>query len=322
MWLNRGKALSREADPLTAQDEALDPALAPSVISLDGAGEHGGEDEALARHFEAFGLNGYEARALVALVSLGSGTAEQVARRSGITRTNVYRVLDELQMRGLATSVAGKSTRWAVAEPDELLEALHQAELARMRQLEGRLSEARRLISTVAASAGTSATAHVRVLHSGAEAARTYKRLLEDVDNELLMFTRSPFLQPGKANPAVLAARQRGVAMRVLYQEPDLLAPGAEVWRRELDAYHAAGVRARVVAELPLKLSLFDAAAALVALPDPPLPASSYPTMMLVEHPGYGATMERAFESYWAEGRPYEEVEAQLGAMEDPKVTT
>ncbi|HUP70376.1 MAG TPA: helix-turn-helix domain-containing protein [Acidimicrobiales bacterium] len=284
-------------------EAVLGGALARS--SDEGAGR-GADDEALGRHFEAFGLNGYEARGLVALVALGSGTAEQLARRSGITRTNVYRVLDELQLRGLATPVAGKSTHWAVAAPDEVLAALHQVQLARMRELETRMVDARRLMDTVGSEAGTSAIAHVRLLRSGAEATRAYQRLLDEVRTELVMFTRSPFLETGKPSPAVLAARARGVAMRVLYQEPDLAAPGAEVWRRELDAYHAAGVEARVVDELPIKLSVFDSVSALVALPDPPLPGASYPTMTLVEHPGYAGVMVRAFESYWAEGRPYE----------------
>ncbi|ESP90198.1 putative transcriptional regulator [Candidatus Halobonum tyrrellensis G22] len=50
-----------------------------------------------------FGLSTYAARTFVALVELGSGTAEEVSEVAAVPRTRVYDAADELREKGLVT---------------------------------------------------------------------------------------------------------------------------------------------------------------------------------------------------------------------------
>ncbi len=52
------------------------------------------------------GLNRYESKAYIALVSLGVTTAGKLAEKSGIPRAKVYEVLRSLERQGFAVSTS------------------------------------------------------------------------------------------------------------------------------------------------------------------------------------------------------------------------
>ena len=55
----------------------------------------------LLEELQGFGLNQYEAKAYMALVSLGTSNAYQISKESGIPRARVYDTLDTLVSRGI-----------------------------------------------------------------------------------------------------------------------------------------------------------------------------------------------------------------------------
>ena len=65
-------------------------------------------------------------------------------------------------------------------------------------------------------------------------------------------------------------------------------------------AFVAAGERARVVDELPLKLVVIDERVSLFTM-DPVAGANDL-TIMLVEHPGFARLLKLAFEQVWQRG--------------------
>lgn len=66
------------------------------------------------------GLTEYEARAYIALVALGSGSAKIVAEIAHIPRTSVYKVMASLEAKGLARRLEGKPRTFAPTEPSEV----------------------------------------------------------------------------------------------------------------------------------------------------------------------------------------------------------
>lgn len=99
-------------------------------------------DEAVDR-LKTFGLSTYAARTFVALVELGSGTAEEVSDAVDVPRTRVYDAAEELRDRGLVTvedatprrfhpasvGVAGRTLeREFLARVDDLTDALASME--------------------------------------------------------------------------------------------------------------------------------------------------------------------------------------------------
>src|SRR5947208_1665574 len=73
-----------------------------SVTDLAGVIADGGAEptagialEALRREFEELGLSTYEARILLAILRLGSGSPGQLARFADVPRTSAYQILEE-----------------------------------------------------------------------------------------------------------------------------------------------------------------------------------------------------------------------------------
>jgi HTH-type transcriptional regulator, sugar sensing transcriptional regulator len=74
-------------------------------------------EEAVSR-LELVGLTTYEARAYIALIGLGVGTAEIVSSTAEIPRTSAYKVLQSLERKGFVTSTDGRPQNFRPNPPD------------------------------------------------------------------------------------------------------------------------------------------------------------------------------------------------------------
>lgn len=269
--------------------------------------------------FEAFGLNGHQARVLLALLRLGPAGPAQLGRLAGVHRTSAYPVLQELRARGLAQQVPGQSTMWTSPGRDEVLDLLRTAHEERLREVKSRIEVARDLLAQAIPDAGAQAVPYVQIISSAAHARSLYDRLLAEAEDEVLVLNRPPYsnardrtkadrshveaLGRDEVNPVVLGALERGVSIRVLYEASAWADPEAGSFRAAMGAYHRAGVKGRVVDELPMKLVTADRRATLFALADPVPREVGFPMNLLVEHDGYSAYQADAFEHRWATAR-------------------
>lgn len=79
------------------------------------------------------GLSPNEAAVYVAALSLGPTTVLKIAEASGLERTNIYRVVESLQKRGLmSVEVVGLKKRYVAEDPSNLKQVLE----ARQKELE------------------------------------------------------------------------------------------------------------------------------------------------------------------------------------------
>ena len=74
----------------------------------------------IAGTFKKFGLSEYESRAYLALVALGSGSANIVARIAQIPRTSAYKVMKSLEAKGFAKETPGRPVSFIPMDPTEL----------------------------------------------------------------------------------------------------------------------------------------------------------------------------------------------------------
>lgn len=277
--------------------------------------------DAVRGQLEQLGLSGNEARLVLALLRVGAATPPQLARLSGVPRTSVYPILEALASKRLAEVVPGEASLWASPGRDEVLGRLFAAQQDRLRDLEVTVEQARTALS-VFPKAPSVSLPYVHVISDPAQTRRTYDELLSKARSEVLVFNKAPYLwAPGQLNAAVMEAMGRGVAARAMYEEDAIEAPEAAGFRREHEAYMAAGVKARVVDTLPIKLAVFDRRVALLAMTDPVYPEGGYPTALLVEHPGYAAAHVATFDHYWESGRPYQRSDRGLSDAADSKST-
>jgi hypothetical protein len=131
-----------------------------------------------------------------------------------------------------------------------------------------------------------------------------YNHLLETVGSELLVLSRPPYSNGEQVNPLALAALGRGVEHRVLYQFPEWRSPTLAPFRATMDLYHAAGVLARTIADVPMTMVVADRQAVLISISEHEQADAAFPTTVLVEHPGFAAVQATGFERLWEKGLP------------------
>lgn len=262
--------------------------------------------EAVQHDFEAFGLNGYEARVLVAVLRLGSAGAAQLARASGVHRTSVYPVLQELATKGLIEPLPGKTAMWGSPGGDEVLDRLLAFQEERVRSLKDRLETTREALGRILPEDASVRVPHLQLIQGTAQVQRAYEQLVADASSELLVFNRPPYSYDAtEVNPMVIDALRRGVATRVLYEASHVSRPEAEAFRRAMTTYHAAGAEGRVVDELPVKLAIADRQVVLLAMADTVQPDVGYPTNLLVDHDGFARVQADAFDLRWSRADPF-----------------
>lgn len=262
--------------------------------------------EPLISEFEALSLGHYAARVLLTLLQLESATSAELARHSGVPRTSIYQVIEELTGRGLAQRVGGDGpARWSSPGRDEVLDRLSSLEEERLRHQRSRIDRIRSTLSDLFPDAPVSAGAYVHVLPGMGQVASIYERMLAEVHSELLVYNRAPYVSAtDHVNPAVLAALSRGVECRVLYQTEQWNDLDHRDFRQAMHAYHGAGVKGRMVEQLPVKLAVADRCVALLSLTNPTLPDTGFPTTLLVEHPGFAALQANGFDQLWRGAKP------------------
>lgn len=77
--------------------------------------------EKLLRSLKALGLNSYEAKAYLTLLSRVSLTAEELSKASNIPLPRVYSIIDELAGKGFVKVIEGRPRLFEAIEPDEAL---------------------------------------------------------------------------------------------------------------------------------------------------------------------------------------------------------
>jgi sugar-specific transcriptional regulator TrmB len=73
---------------------------------------------------EKFGLNIYETKVWLALVSKGVASSSEISSISGVPRSRTYDVLSSLEKKGFAIAKVGKPTKYIAVEPTIVLDKL------------------------------------------------------------------------------------------------------------------------------------------------------------------------------------------------------
>lgn len=247
-------------------------------------------------------LTGSEARVMVALLGLRTGSLKQLSEATEISRSNIYPVLESVSAKGLCRRLPGKHAVWECPEPKEVFARLRQAEHARLQAVlhtAGRsLEEAEALVADP-----SSADEPPFKLVDDARLGVIYIEAMASVAGEVLVLNRGPYPGDTNADPVVLDALARGVRARALYVAAELEAD--EQLRQSAEIYAKAGVEERLVDHLPVSMALIGPDAALLSLPSydmsSPLPAHA----AAIRHPGMVELLSAAFEHLWEHARPY-----------------
>lgn len=252
------------------------------------------------RRLQQIGLNAYEARSYLVLVGHQRFKALELAARAHVPRQKIYEVLDSLVEKGFAQVVQERTKLFSAVEPELAI----QGYLSRRRRaLEQELTEQQRaaagLIEDLAAAysegQGEQGTLDfLRIVGDPVQTASHYRRMLAEVQQEYLEFSRPPHAVDPLDEQLVKEARARGVRCRLLVEAGSI----DEQHLHRLDEYRQAGVEVRTAPSLPMKLALFDCRQGMIALLDPVVTRRTW-TAVTFTHPGMSEAMKGLFEDRW-----------------------
>jgi len=252
------------------------------------------------KRLQQLGLNAYESRSYLVLLGHPKFKALELAARSHVPRQKIYEVLDSLVEKGFAQVVQEKTKLFSAVEPTLAIPGY----LSRKRQLleqeltdNGRagtalIDDLKTLYSEGQGGRGT--LDFLRIVTEPAQTATEYRRMLADVRQEYLEFSRPPYAVDPLDEKLVKQAGANGVACRLLLESGTLNGEH----RQRLGEYIAVGVEVRTAESLPMKLALFDGEHGMIALLDPVISRPAW-TAVVFHHAGMGEAMKGLFEGHW-----------------------
>ncbi|MEU4245052.1 helix-turn-helix transcriptional regulator [Actinoplanes sp. NPDC026619] len=243
--------------------------------------------------WSATGLDPLAGRVLEYLVAVRSADRDEVASAVGVSPSEAERALRHLADSALASQIGGAAPRWTAAPPRPSLGALlarRRAELARVEDLVERLSEVHEAVS------GPPATDVVEVLKSEDEVPARYRQLLMGSSSEVLHLAKPPYVTDASASTGTVGVTP-GVQMRSVYETDGFT--DAVSLKTALRGTGQGG-KLRLTSQIPVKLVIFDRAAALLPIwGDRPSSGS-----LVVHSPALVMALVALFESVWDRAEP------------------
>jgi hypothetical protein len=258
----------------------------------------------------ALGLTRYEAAAYASLLERPELAPAAVAARAGIPRQRVYDVLASLAAKGLCLAREDETRTFRAADPATALELLaREREAALAREGEAGIALARRLAALLgpvfAAGRGeTDPLASVEVLSDPTRIAHRALALAAAAKRSVDSAIANPMILSLEQNRAFMRVPLgRGLRYRALCDGPVLADAALAAFVAELCPL---GLAVRTVAQLPLKMQIFDDESVLVSMQDP---AGGPPrfTAVVIHNKGLASMLGLAFEHLWQGGEPFRE---------------
>lgn len=249
--------------------------------------------------WQEVGLPPAAGRVLQHLVTHPESTATAIADELGLTASTVERMLRALVEELLVVRVGRRPTRWSASPPRSAMDALLQRRRAQLANVE---LQAERLQEEYAAHLDRRfASDQFEVLDTPQRVTARYEHLLRSAQREILHLVMPPSVATS-AHPERMAAQAdaaaRGVRFRAVY---DASTFDEELSLRTARDGLAFGGEVRLSRELPMKLVLFDDAAAIMAI----TPADPAAGSLVVYSPPLLRVLKALFDELWEHAAPW-----------------
>jgi len=188
-------------------------------------------------------LTEYEEQALECLIKLGRTTAPALSEATGIPKARIYGVLDELADLGYLKVIPGRPKQYQPKSPEEILDQAIENRRQTYETDRARIEATREEFIAAfgplyeQASEDISPTEELfHVVDVGDPSERETRTLYEDAHQDVRIITKS-FEYFESIEPAFAEAYDRDCRLRMLFLDPDLLAPDNRPIQRELVEY-------------------------------------------------------------------------------------
>jgi len=259
---------------------------------------------------EKIGLSKRESEIYMALLQKKEFTAAEIASITDVTRTKVYEILQNLEIKGLCTGTQRNNRKqYRAIDPKIAFQNIisqDEKKLNTKKEIANQLGEDLHSLFKKN-NYENNPLDYVEILNDNYQ---IYSRCIEIQQNtteEILAFTKSPYTKPLKPFQdylnGELDALKKGVKIKSIYEYRDI---SKKELKNIVDNWIAGGEEARIVEELPIKMAIFDNRITMISLNDP-IPLKSGITAMIVIHEGFAKTMKNIFDSIWEKAMSFDE---------------
>ncbi len=305
------------------------------------------------KSFSDFGLSTYEAKSYLSLLKKDSLSAVEVAKISGVPRGRVYEILDNLLDKGLCNSIPGKVNKYRAADPVVLREKIEpkirvvESEINRRRQeidseidrrkqkLNSEIEQKKQELNSIKKNTDeiieslvplykesrgeNNPFEYIEIIKDPYQIHKKFIELVGKVEKEMLAFDKPPYTvdketrkeQDTQQDELLKAGKIRIKTIHEIPKTKEELHLKLKFIRETADLDCDEN---RVIAELPIKMAIFDEKVAIFELKDHVSIGESF-TFQVVEHSALAKTLKITFETLWEKAEDYHILEDLLEKM-------
>ena len=290
------------------------------------------------KKFKELGLSPYEAKSYLSLLEKDTLTVSEIARLAKIPRANAYEALEKLLAKGFCVSKPGKVRQYSALDPAQLeeksvmvldqvfegkLNKLYEKQdeiLAEKKEARKRLSELSRELSPLYNNSRSNETPmdFIEIIKDSYQIGAKFNELVSQSKNEVLVFSKPPYsvARKGLDEQSRIQRQKRkkeNVKTRSIHEIPR---DQEELsWLYQTFLSHDEGQRlTRVIAELPMKMAIFDEEIVLLPLEDL-ISSGNLFTAQIIRHPALAKSLKITFETLWEQAEDYHVLEDLLKKM-------
>jgi len=253
-----------------------------------------------------------QAKLYVALLRIPEATPAMLQTISAVPRTKVYEALEHMCADGLCSvRKEGRLKFYRATAPQEVYALLRKKwddeHARRCKTAEVMFDDFARFHDQSQKRDPT--IQNIEVIRSKEHIFLKSINLTDSCKFEMLSFTRSPYAAADDLTRAALTKAQqeafkRGVTSRTIYMTEERERGWLQGFIKELEK---SGEEARLTADLPMKMLVFDRRSVMVALPSVPGISGSDFSCLVVEDPCFTAGCRDLFETYWERAKSFME---------------
>jgi HTH-type transcriptional regulator, sugar sensing transcriptional regulator len=249
------------------------------------------------------GLTENEAKTYVYLLKKQVYTATEISRVTGVNRSKIYDVLDNLIHKGLCFEKPGKVRKYEAIEPTIAFCKLREQQKEKLTKLDA-IPE---LLEPIFKGQKENASPldFIEIYTTPASIIHKYNTLELLAENFVYSFCKRPYAMADTniINPEQLESMSKGVVYKSIFEsEPDQ----PEWFAKKMQSFVNQGEEIRISHHLPLKLHIYDKQTVMFSMINKINPKENL-TYLVISHEDLAETLISTFQYYWEQAMSVEE---------------
>ncbi len=247
------------------------------------------------------GLTDSEAKIYLHLIKNSSCTATEIAKSTGISRTQTYQIISNLIKNNMCLEQLGSVKKYSAVDPKKVSSSIHSE-----------LKEKKEILDSITPHLSNlfeddqqndNPFEFIKVLYTKSSIIQTIEDLEKNSIESVLAFNKPPYamniniMNENEISMEVRSSEResiiKGVKFHSLYEIED-----SPEFLKKIEYFQAMGENVRVAHHLPFKLFVFDTKIITIALQNKMSSGLKFVTL-LIEHKDFATSLKEMFYLYW-----------------------